>query len=321
MPIRQFVITFAALVLAANASRLFANATTQPASAPLAPDQILFLDADDAKPSATPTSNQSSTRYFFGLLDTQSSYGKDFFPDPFLGPEFDAETQYELDYSHGEARGMQDNEVDAGAQWNPVGQLTLSAEFGWASEHQAPDADDPGESAYGFENVDLGIYHPISQFVSKDNLFDFTAVARLDVDIPTRTPVSGSNVQLTPFFGQLIRLGDHVSIETWTGPQFTIAPNQINQFIYGASFGYELFEDQLCLPTIEKLIPLFELDGQTPFSGDTTESLFGVAGIDLNFHPIGDAQPTIELGYQFPLDQGARDQLQWGIVTEFLLEF
>jgi hypothetical protein len=121
--------------------------------------------------------------------------------------------------------------------------------------------------------------------------------------------------------GQLLRIGDHVSVEAWSGSQFTIAPHQTNQFIYGASLGYQISHNQLSLPLTEKIIPLLELDGQTPFSGNGQDSLFGVAGIDINFKSVKELQPTVEIGYEFPLDQGARDQLHWGIVTEFLLEF
>ncbi len=297
-----------------------------------APGQIVFLDDDDDDekhaPGASPTSSPSvPDRYFFDLLDHRSSYGNDFFPDPFIGPEFDSERQLELDYLHGEKHGVRDDEIDGGFQWNVFGQTTIAAEFGWDSEHQAAihggvgEEDDQAANASGLENVDLAIYHPLFQYVSRDSLLDYTAAARLDLGIPTRTPVSGTDAQLTPFLGHMLRIGDHLSLEAWTGVQFTIAPHQTNQLIYGLSLGYQLFHEQLPLPLTEKLTPIVELDGQSPLSGQGQDALFGVAGLDVNFTSVAKIDPHIELGYQFPLDQGARDQLQWGIIAEVFLEF
>jgi hypothetical protein len=277
----------------------------------------LLEAADATQPSST------STRYFDGLLDTRSSYGNDFFPDPFIGPEFDAEQQFELDYLHSQKRGIQDDEVDAGAQWNVAGELTIAGEFGWDSlrESASSTGGDDEKSGSGFENVDLAVYHPIFQYVSDNRQFDYTAVARLDFGIPTGTRVSGTDLQLTPYLGQLLRLGDHVSVETWTGSQFTIAPHPTNQFIYGGLIGYEIFPSQLRLPLTSKLTPIFELDGQTPYSHNGQDALFSVIGFDIQLGPFGDFQPDIEIGYQAPLDQGARQQSEWGIIAEVLLDF
>jgi len=231
-----------------------------------------------------------------------------------------------LDYTHGEKHGVSDSEVDAGLQWNIIGQLSIAAEFGWDSEHQinshGGDGDDvEKENACGLENVDLAIYHPLFQYVSKDGLFDYTAVARLDAGIPTRTPVSGTDLQLTPYLGQLVRIGQHVSAEAWTGAQFTIAPDQTNQFVYGASLGYKLFHDQLPLLLTTQVIPILELDGQTPFSGNGENTLFGVAGVDFQLQSLGQLDPHVEIGYEFPIDQGARDQLHWGVLARVVLDF
>jgi hypothetical protein len=330
--IHPSIVVIAALLIAGNAPRLFAGATTQPAGpdAPTA-SRLLLLDDDDddtkPKPAGSAVANPASSRYFFGLLDNRSSYGKDFFPDAFLGPEFDAEQQLELDYLHGEKPGVQNDEVDAGVQWNVIGQLSVAAEFGWDSHHQDGPADTAAsdgaeqDGGTGWESLDLAVYHPIFQYVTPDNLLDYTAVARLDVGIPTRTPASGNDVQLTPYLGHLLRLGDHISVEAWTGSQFTIAPHQTTQLIYGASFGYQISHNQFPVPSTQTIIPVFELDGQLPFSGNGEDALFGVAGINVNLNPIDEAQPTLQLGYQFPLDQGARDQLRWGILANVLFEF
>jgi hypothetical protein len=340
---RQLLFAAAAVALFGSPLRLFAGISTQTASAAdasrgivdnAAVEHPLLLDNDDDDekhaPSPAPTSASASGRYFFDLLDHRSSYGNDFFHDPFIGPEFDSERQIELDYLHGERRGSRDDEIDAGFQWNIFGQTTIAGEFGWDSEHQpalhggadgGDGQDNQNQNSSGLENVDLAIYHPLFQYVSRDNVLDYTAAARLDLGIPTRTPVSGTDAQLTPFLGHMLRIGEHLSLEAWTAVQFTIAPHQTNQLIYGVSLGYQLFHEQLPLPFTEKITPIVELDGQSPLSSQGQDALFGVAGVDVTFTPVAKIDPHIELGYQFPLDQGAREQLQWGIIAEVFLEF
>jgi hypothetical protein len=72
---------------------------------------------------------------------------------------------------------------------------------------------------------------------------------------------------------------------------------------------------------LARLTPILELDGQSPLSSQGQNASFGVAGIELTFARVGGLNPHLEIGYQFPLDQGARDELQWGIITELFLEF
>ena len=301
-----------------------ANRSTGSAKRPLAVDDD---DDDQPAPADRPTAPAPVGRYAFSLLDRRSSYGRDFFPDPFLGPEFDRETQLEFDYAHGEAPGRQENEADAQLQWNFVEQFTLSVEAGYDAEH-GPGARTGGESdeagpanAQGFEDVDVAVYHPVFEAVSQGRMLDYTVALRLDVGVPTHTAVSGSNVQLTPYLGQLFRLGEHVSVEAWTGPQFTLASRQTQRLLYGTLLGYQITRRQLALPFTRSVTPLFELDGQQPFSRHGADALLGVAGFNWQFAPLGELQPRLGVGYQFPVDRGARDQLRWGIVTQVFLDF
>jgi len=334
MPNRRQLIVFASLIILGSTPRLFAGATTQPSSTPddfLGPVADLSFsvspvlcddDDDDKQPAST---SPSGGRYFFNLLDSRSSYGKDFFHDPLQGPEFDVEKQIELNYFHGEKRGVQDDDIDAEFQWNVIGELMIAGGFGWDSNHQANPlggaGDEESQAGTGFESVDLAIYHPIFQYVSEDRFIDYTADARVDVGIPTRTAISGNDAQLTPYLGHLLRIGDSLSLEAWTGSQFTFGPNQINQLIYGASFGYVFSHEQLPLPLTDTFTPIIELDGQRPFSGGGQDALFGIAGFELCFKTPGDIQPCLQIGYQFPLDQGARDELEWGVITSVKLQF
>lgn len=337
MPFGKLIVALVPLVFVCKVQQVLAGPTTLPSAAPVMPSGwvtpsaastgIILSDEDDnPEPTTTQASNAQSGRYFFGLLDSRSSYGKGFFPELYLGPEFDVETQVEVDYVHGEKRNTQDNEVDGEFDWNPGGELTVAGEIGWDSEHavnpQGGDGDDvEQENAAGFEDADLAVYHPIFQYVSGDNVFDYTAVARLDVGIPTHTPASGNDMQLTPYIGQLLRIGEHVSVEGWAGSQFTLGPHQTNELIYGASVGYQIFHKQLPLPLTDELIPLFELDGQSPFSSHGQDALFGVAGVDWNLKATGPVQSTISIGYQFPIDQGARNEFDWGIIAQVFFDF
>ncbi len=321
MPSRWFIWLFCASILLVPSTRLIA-ATADSSR----PDGIFRLDDDgDDNPS------RPAGRYFFNLLDGRSSYGTDFFHDPLIGPELDAESQVELDYAHSEGHGHREDEFDAGAQWNPVGQLTLAAEVGWDSEHHAPgaasdpedgtaDSEEAGDQS-GWENIDLAVYHPLLQLLNADKTLDYTLVGRLDVGIPTRTQVSGTDVQFTPLLGQLLRIGQHISAEAWTGVEFTFVSHDDRPLIYGASIGYVIDHGQLRLPATRSVTPIIELDGQAPLAGDGQDALFGVVGVNVTFKSAGWLAPRFQIGYQFPLDQGARDELSWGIVSELQFDF
>ena len=345
MFLEKFATICTFLMVFGQSVRLFAAPPAQLVSAELAPtsngglsdpSKLLMLfnydDNDDhdqkLQTDGSQTPARPEGRYLFGLLDHDSNYGKEFFPDPFLGPEFDRETQMEVDYQHGARSGQREDEGDAGFQWNPIGQLTLAGESGYDDEHQpripsdgANGKADKADNGRGFENLDLAVYHPIFQAVSKDGRLDYSAVIRLDVGIPTQTAVSGTDVQLTPYLGQLLRVGEHISVEAWTGSQFTIGPHQTDQFIYGASFGYQITRHQWSLPFTQTVTPLLELAGKTPFSERGQDALVGVVGLNWQFAGKGDFQPRIGVGCEFPMDQGSRDQLRWGIITQVFLDF
>jgi hypothetical protein len=308
-----------------SGGNLFAESTTQPSQndATVLPDLFtrpMLLDDDDDKSAKTTSIAPAvgGSRYFFDLLDGSSKYGKDFFPDVFLGPDFDADSQLELDYAHAEKRAVRSDEIDGEIQWNIIGQLTIAAEFGWESTSNGNDSDDAGS---GFENVDLSIQHPIFQYVSRDGIFDYSAVARLDASIPTRTPVSSTDVALTPYLGQLLRIGDHVSVQAWAGCQVAIGPDQFDQMIYGAQVGYQFLQSQLPVEMVDKITPILELDGTAPLSIRAPDALFGVAGVEISLESVGDVQPQFALGVELPIDEGARDQLRYGLLAQFFLQF
>ena len=97
----------------------------------------------------------------------------------------------------------------------------------------------------------------------------------------------------------------------------------LQTFEYGFVFGYSIPHKELPLPGILQLIPVFELSGETGLDkgsrGDTT--LEGNVALRANLKPIGTIQPRIGVGYLFPIDKGARQDLHWGIVTSLVFEY
>ena len=76
-------------------------------------------------------------------------------------------------------------------------------------------------------------------------------------------------------------------------------------------------------PGIESVIPIFELSGATQVNHKAAgvDSLFGDAAVRVNLRAIGNLQPRLGVGYIFPIDQGARDESRWGIITSIVIEF
>jgi hypothetical protein len=311
------------ILITLRASIVLAGSTTE--SSELGQmGQTFQLDDDDIAPKSNTTAptTQPQGRYFFNLLDSRSSYGKDFFPDTFLGPNFDTGSQIQLSYLHTERRQAQEDEVEAEFEWTVYDKLTLTAEFGWDSEHES-DIDSgvlEHESSSGFENVTIGASYPIFQLVNADGTLDYTAAARLEAGIPTRTPVSSTQVTLTPYLGQLLRIGQHTSVQTWTGVQCTLGSENPDQIIYGVSFAYQIFQNEFPWH-LTAFTPTLEFDGQQPLTTAGQDALIGIAGFETSLKSFGDVQPLISIGYEFPIDQGARENLRWGILVQFYLDF
>jgi hypothetical protein len=63
--------------------------------------------------------------------------------------------------------------------------------------------------------------------------------------------------------------------------------------------------------------------GETGLNKDESgqNSLLGSAGFRLDFKAIGELQPSVGIGYVFPIDSGAREEVHWGIALSLELEF
>lgn len=276
--------------------------------------------AEPLTPATAPSRGENGDhRYMLGLLDDRSTYGTFWFPEPLSGPEMDVDRELRVDFFHGEGHGHRQDQVVGEFEY-AIGLLTLEVEVPY--ERQVEN----GDTTDGLGSIELAARHPIFQYVAADGSWDYTLVAGLEVAIPTGSDVS-KDTEIVPKLGQLIRIGKHVSVQATVGYSFLIGPEEggTNTIEYSAALGYDIDRQTLPLPGIEHLIPLFEINGDNVAEGPDSgqNALFGTVGVRFNFKSIDGlpAQPRLGVGYVFPLDQGAREELRWGIITSLIFEY
>jgi hypothetical protein len=285
-------------------------------------------DADTsvtAADSSMTDASVDSTRYgLFNALDHRSRYGQFWFVEPLRGPEMDVDREFRVDWFHGEDQNLQQDEVEAEIEYN-FGLLTLELELPY--EREAELSADGREVAEGIGNIELSARHPIFQAVSEDGKLDYTIVAALELALPTQSEIS-HDTEIVPQIFQLLRVGEHLSIEASAGESFLIGPDEggASAFEYDLVFGYNLEHEELPIPGVERTIPIFELNGERVTNGadgddDSDNELFGTIGARFNLTPVAGLQPRVGFGYVFPIDQGARESLDWGVITSLVFEF
>ena len=286
----------------------------------------LVKGAEPAPPGAVESS--ASTRYgAFGLLDHRSIYGQYWFVEPLRGPEMDVDREVRVDYFHSESRGSQFDSLNGEIEYN-FNLLTVEVELPWERDSNAAFNRSTGRTvrhaSSNAGSIELAARHPLFQFVTADNLFDYTVAGAFELGIPTNSPIS-KDTEFVPKLFQLARLGEHVSVEASAGLSMFAGPQHGGEdtLEYNLVLGYNLEHEQLALPHVLRTIPIFELNGDSSLHGPDsgTNRLSGTAGFRLNFESIGPAQPRIGIGYVFPIDKGARDESRWGIVTSLVFEY
>ncbi len=266
------------------------------------------------------------SRYAFGLLDHRSRYGEGWFPEPLRGDEGDVDREIRFDYFHSERNGQQSGAVKAELEYN-VGLLTLEVEGHYQrdTESSIGSLGNPLHLASaGVGSITFAARHPLLQYVSPDGNFDYTLVAGLEVGVPWGSQIS-KDTEIVPHLFQLFRFGEHLSVQATAGYSALIGPDQggHSSFEYNLTLGYNLEREELRLPDVVRTIPIFELSGDTALTRDDAghNALFGTVGARFNLESVGPAQPRIGIGYVFPIDQGAREELRWGIVTSLVFEY
>lgn len=267
-----------------------------------------------------PAVSTADPRYgLLDLLDSRSQYGKGVFPEPFIVDDSDLEVnEIRLDWFHSEARGSVGNRFTAEFE-KCFGLLTVEV-----AAHYDYDSTD-GERVQGFGNFDVGARYPFYQYVSANEFVDSTFGIGIEVGIPTNSPLS-KNTEIVPKIFDDVRLGDHFSLQCLLGYSFlrgSGAEGGNQAFEYGFVFGWTIQHNELPLPTVNQIIPVFEMKGETLLNTQAgrTNSLLGNVALRFNMQAIGRFQPRLGIGYVFPLDQGAREGTRWGVYTSVIFDY
>jgi hypothetical protein len=263
----------------------------------------------------------SDTRYgLFNGLDHRSSYGQDVFPEPFLVDDSDLEdNEARVDWLHTEANAQQSDTVTAEVE-KGFGQMTLEIEVPYERDATA------GENTQrGMGNIDLGARYPLYEYVAASGSFDTTFGTALEVGVPVNSAVS-KNTELVPKVFNDLRVGDHFTLQSIFGYSTLFGGGDdggLQTFESGFVFGWTLQHKEFPIPGVLQLIPMFELVGETAMnqsdSGQT--SLTGDACFRANLKSIGEVQPRLGLGFVFPMNNNAREDVHWGIMTSLVFEY
>lgn len=265
---------------------------------------------------------QESTRYgAFNALDSRSVYGKGFFPEPLGVDEGDVEDEVSLNWTHAERHGEVANEVSVEVE-KSFGLLTI--EVAGAYGNEVENEDGVRTRSEGIGNVEISARHPVFQYVSPNEAFDYTLVFSLEVALPTNTEISHDG-EIVPVLQQLIRIGDHFSLQLATGYSTIVGPDDSGKetFEYSATAGWNIDEKDVPLPKfINRVTPLVELTGERALNlGDHSNLVEATIGVRVNFDAIGPLSPHLGVGYIIPLNDTARDEFRWGVITSFVFEY
>jgi hypothetical protein len=199
------------------------------------------------------------------------------------------------------------------------GLLTLELEVPYERDSNA------GDVSQGMANIDVGARYPLYQFVSATEYADTTFGVAAEAGVPTESAVS-KNTEVVPKLFNDTRIGNHVTVQSVLGYSMLFGPGDdggLRTFEYGFVFGYTLSHQDLPLPGVQQLVPVFELSGVRALNHSQSgqDSLLGTAGFRLNLKTIGRVQPRLGLGYVFPLTSVARESVHWGIATSLVFEY
>lgn len=266
-----------------------------------------------------PISSQwpAETRYGpFNWLDHRSDYGLGVFPEPFLVDDSDYEPgEARLDWLHMQAGGSKTDVIHPEVEMG-FDEITF--------ELEAPYECGTDPNAEGFDNIDLGVRGPIYQYVSPGGLVNTTFGAGMEAGIPTGSAVS-KNAELVPKIFNDLKVGNFTA-QSILGYSRLFGPGAeggLQTFEYGFVFGYAIPHNQLPLPDVLQSIPFLELVGDTELNKDNPghNNLLGNVGLRFNLKAIGRVQPRPGIGFVFPLDSGARENVHWGVITSLVFEF
>jgi len=270
-------------------------------------------------PGTSAASAADNTRYgLFGLLDHRSGYGESTYPEPFLNDDSNQElNEFRFDWFHSELHHQRSDEMLMEIE-HGFGLLTVEVELHYNRESA------PGELVKGLGNVDLGARYPIFQYVTEDNQLDTTFGVALEVGIPTNTVMSKST-ELVPKIFNDTRIGKNITFQSLLGYSALYGGDDdgIHTFEYGVTIGYAIKREDLAIPGIQQITPVFEINGEKQLNKEEKgrNSVLGNAAVRFNLNSLGPVQPRLGVGYVFPMNSAAREELHWGIYTSLVFEY
>lgn len=286
------------------------------------PITLMAGPADPTTTASPGTAVSPNTRFgLFDGLDSRSSYGQGVFPEPFLVDDSDLEVnEARLDWLHTAGVGNQHTDLVTGEVEKGFGQLTLEVEAPIERDSSS------GQISTNFGNIDLGARYPLYEYVAPKEAWDSTFGVAAEVGVPVGSIIA-RNTEVVPKIFNDLRVGEHFTLQSILGYSTLIGDSgddgRVQTFEYGFVFGYTIPHEQLALPGLLQLIPVFEISGTRQMNkddhGDTT--VLGNAGFRANLKSIGPFQPRLGLGYVFPIDYGASQNVHWGIVTSLVFEY
>jgi len=272
-----------------------------------------------AMQSSTPVSTPGTRFGLFDWLDHRSEYGQDVFPEPFLVDDSDLETdEARVDWLHTGGDDQHNDTVTAEVE-KGFGLLTLELEVPYERDTVS------GQTSQGIGNIDLGARYPVYQFVSGNGFVNSTFGTALEFGIPVNSVVS-KNGEVVPKIFDDLKLGEHFTLQSIAGWSMLLGGGDdggLQTFEYGFVFGWTIPREELPLPGVQQFIPMFELAGETELNKEDPghNSLVGNLGFRLNLKTIGSIQPRPGIGFVFPIDEGARTDLHWGVIASLVFEF
>jgi len=280
---------------------------------------IAYADDDDLTTTNLWTP-QNSRFGPFDSLDRRSGYYGDSFPEGLLVEDTTAEQEgeLELDYLHTAANAKRDDIISAEVQ-KSLGVFTFELEVPYQRSVRSHGTTE------GVGNIELDGRVPLYQFVSANGTFDNTVGVGVEVGIPVNSAVS-LNTELEPIVFDDFEFGDHFTVQAVLGYDKLFGGGDDGgeeDFEYGLNFAWAILHTELPVPGVDRISPMFEVDSELGLNGDESgqNNVLGSAGFRVDFNPVCGLEPSLALGYVFPMSTVARKDVHWGIATSFTVEF
>jgi hypothetical protein len=262
----------------------------------------------------------------FSAIDQRGIYGHSTYPEPLLAPEMDVEAELRFDWLHQEKSGRLSDKVKGEFEYS-FGYLTVEVGSSYSRDQVVTRDAATGRASrrteQGIGSTELAARYPLYQYLSRDAAFEYNLVGAVEVAVPSGSKIS-RDTEVVPAVYQLMRFGDHFTVQTSIGLSTLTGPDQggVNMLEYSTVVGYMIERDQLRLPGVLRTIPMVELVGDRTLNGiDRGNRLSTTLGARILFDSLGKVQPRLGLGVVLPVNHLAREDSRWGFITSLVFEF